>query len=261
MSELDSAPMPKQGLFMIVGGYGSGKTEVTVNFALRAAMRGRSVSLVDLDIVNPYFRSREAREIMGAHGINVVVPSGANVYADLPIVLPEVAGLCRPRENEVCLFDVGGDTEGARVLASLATRIDRAPYALWYVINQKRPFCGTREGCAAQIEAIEASSRLTVTGLVCNTHLIGETTPATILSGWDLSREVARITGRPVHLVTAMKQFAGAPELDRIDAPMLWMDRHMLPPWQARDVERDRPLATPIGVPRAAMFRDPSGGS
>ncbi|UCF67048.1 MAG: cobalamin biosynthesis protein CbiA, partial [Acidobacteriota bacterium] len=101
---------------MIVGGFGSGKTEVAVNLAINLARRGRTVQVADLDLVNPYFRCREARALMEHHAIRVVVPPGAQAYADLPILLPEIKGMLHPPEDTLSLFDVGGDDVGATVL-------------------------------------------------------------------------------------------------------------------------------------------------
>ena len=108
-------------LVIVVGSYGSGKTEVCVNLAIDLARRGRKVQIADLDIVNPYFRCREARRLMERHDIRVVVPPGAQAFADLPIVLPEIRGMLRPPDGMLTIFDVGGDDVGAKVLASLRT--------------------------------------------------------------------------------------------------------------------------------------------
>ena len=94
---------------MVVGNYGSGKTEAAVNLALHLAKAGRRVQIADLDIVNPYFRSREARRLMEQHGIRVVVPPGDQAFADLPIILPEIRGMLNPPEGVLTLFDVGGE--------------------------------------------------------------------------------------------------------------------------------------------------------
>lgn len=218
---------------MLVGGYGSGKTEVTVNLALQLAAAGRRVEVADLDIVNPYFRSRQVRQLMEEHGIRVVVPPGAQAHADLPIVLPEIRGMLHPRQGTNVLFDVGGDDVGARVLSSLRPALGDAPYELWQVVNANRPFTDSVAGCQAMRRAVEGSSRLRVTGLVANTHLIDETTPEGILAGWRLVQAVARETGLPVRCVAVLEGLVDDPALAAIDAPMLRLVRRMLPPWLA----------------------------
>ena len=237
-------------LVMVVGNYGSGKTEVCVNLAIALTRAGWSVQIADLDLVNPYFRCREAQWRMEAHGIRVVYPPGPQAWADLPILLPEIRGMLRPPHGELTIFDVGGDDVGARVLASLRTSI--TSYELWQVINSKRPFTNTVDGCIAMQEAIEKASRLKITGLVANSHLIEQTTPEVVFEGWQLAHDVAAQTGISVRCVAMMEEFTGAKEFSEIDAPLLPMQRYMTPPWiQPKTDDAGKPAAPPrpIGKP------------
>ncbi|MDJ0842114.1 MAG: cobalamin biosynthesis protein CbiA [Acidobacteriota bacterium] len=260
---LESLP-DLEGVVMITGSFGSGKTEVSVNLALQLAALGRQVHLVDLDIVNPYFRSREAQRLLEAGGVRVVVPAGALAYADLPIVLPEIAGLCRARPGRTHLFDVGGDDLGARALAALQGHIAGGPYEMLMVINARRPFTSTVEGCLAMQVQIEEAARLKVTGLLVNTHLMTETTPEIVLDGRRLAEEVSARSGLPIRLTAIAAELAAAPELGRLDGPVLWLKRRMLPPWL---VEKDelgpapakRP--TPVGVPRYQNIQQQTAAS
>jgi hypothetical protein len=222
---------PGDRVIAIVGNYGSGKTEVSVNLSLQLARRGHHIQIADLDIVNPYFRCREAADLMQRHGIRVVVPPGAHVFADLPIILPEIRGMLHPAPGTISIFDVGGDDVGARALASFRTSIRDGEYALWQVINAKRPFTNTVEGCLAMQRAIETASRFSVTGLLVNTHLIDHTTPETVLEGWRLAQRVSAASGLPIRLVGVMEELADAPALSVIDAPLLRLTRLMHPPW------------------------------
>lgn len=243
--ELPGSP---RRLLAIVGGYGSGKTEVAVNLALELAGAGATVRLADLDLVNPYFRCREARELLESRGVQLVVPPGGLAFADLPIIVPQVDGMLRPPPGHVSLLDVGGDDAGALALAALAPRIAAVPHEVWLVHNARRPFGDTEEACAAMRAAIEAASRLRVTGLVLNTHLGEETTPAVVLEGWRLGRRVAAHLGLPVRAVALLEELAHAPELQPIDAPRLLLRRRMLPPWLApgrRNLLRTAPPAAP----------------
>ena len=253
----------------IVGSYGSGKTELSVNLSLQLAASGRRVQIADLDIVNPYFRCREARDLMEAHGIRVVVPPGAQVFADLPIILPEIRGMLRPQDGAVTILDVGGDDVGARALASFRTSVADGEYELWQVINAKRPFTDTVDGCVRMMRALEDSSRWKITGLLVNSHLIDETTTDTVLEGWRLAAAVRTRTGLPIRLVAAMAHLADAPELAVVDAPILRLHRHMLPPWlQARAAAGAGRPATgpapaarpvPLGRPRPISFASSEG--
>jgi hypothetical protein len=227
---------PGERLIIVVGNYGSGKTEVAVNLALALAGQGATVQLADLDLVNPYFRSREARELLEAQGIRVVVPPCRLASSDLPIVVPEIRGMLRPPSGTRTIFDVGGDDVGARVLGSLSPELDEGGYELWQVINAQRPFTDDVEGCLAMQHGIEQASRLRVTGLLVNSHLIDETTPETVLEGWRLAQELAQRSGLPIRAVAMLERLASAPPLiEAIDAPVLPLRRTMVPPWLARE--------------------------
>jgi hypothetical protein len=248
---------PRERRVFIVGNYGSGKTEVAVNLALALRARGVAVRLADLDIVNPYFRSREARALLEAHGVRVVVPPGAQSFADLPIVLPEIQGMLEPRpEDGLSLFDVGGDDAGARMLSSLHDHLQGGGYALWQVLNSRRPFTDSVAGCLRMRAAIEQASRLRVTGLVSNAHLVTETTPAVIAEGLALAREVAEQGGVPLVFFTAMGELADHPQVVGLSAPLLRLERRMLPPWlRPAGTSQDAPdlpaaRSAPLGRPR-----------
>ncbi len=226
--------MPNERVLLIVGNYGSGKTEVAVNLAIRLAEREK-VSIADLDIVNPYFRCREAREEMEGHGIRVINPSGEFQDADLPIILPEIRGGVRESAGPMIL-DVGGDDVGARVLSSLADVFGGTSYAMLQVLNARRPFTDTVDGCLTIKSEIEAASRLRVTGFVSNTHLLDETDAATVREGLDLAREVSQAADLPVSLATADECLRGELAADELGCPVLWIKRRMLPPWKLRSM-------------------------
>lgn len=237
---------PEQRVVLIVGNYGSGKTEVAVNLAIQLSGR-QDVCIVDLDIVNPYFRCREAREEMQQHGIRVVNPEGEFHSADLPIILPEVRGAVSGGQ-ETLICDVGGDDVGARVLSSLADAFADQPYTMLQVLNARRPFTETVEGCLKIGREIEAASRLRITGLVSNTHLLEETDLSTIVDGLRQARDVGKAAGLPVVFVTANEELRD--DRDAIGAsgirdvfdketagcPVLWIKRRMLPPWKLRSM-------------------------
>jgi hypothetical protein len=216
---------------MVVGNYGSGKTEASVNIALELAHAGTAVQIADLDLVNPYFRCREARELMRAHGIRVVVPPESQMWADLPILVPEIRGMLRPPDEVVSLFDVGGDDVGARVLSTFRPELREGAYELWQVINARRPFTDTVDGCLNMQRDIEATSRLRVTGLLVNTHLMEDTTPEIVIEGWRLARRVSERNGVPIRCVAVRETLVEEPALIEINVPILRLQRTMLPPW------------------------------
>jgi hypothetical protein len=225
---------PEHRVVLIVGNYGSGKTEVAVNLAIQLVRRQR-VSIADLDIVNPYFRCREARVEMEGHGIHVINPEGDYQAADLPIILPELRGAVLSGEG-ILIFDVGGDDVGARVLSSLADVLGDRPCTMLQVLNAKRPFTDTVEGCLKIGREIEAASRLSITGLISNTHLLEETDVATVLEGLQLASAVQRESGLPLAFATADESLRGALDTEQMGCPVLWIKRRMLPPWKLKSM-------------------------
>jgi hypothetical protein len=222
--------IPPTPLVIVVGNFGSGKTEVSVNLALHLA-KSHPVQIVDLDIVNPYFRCREAREEMEAQGIKVVYPKGEFHSADLPIILPEMKAAATIEEGFI-IFDVGGDDLGARVLSSLADFLADRPYSMLQVINTSRPFTRDVEGCLKMKAEIEAASRLKVTGFIANSHLMDQTEAATIEAGLSVAGNAAEATGLKLEFGTIDPGlFAGLENIE-MDIPLLPIERRMLPPWQ-----------------------------
>jgi hypothetical protein len=148
--------------------------------------------------------------------------------------------MLHPPDGTLSIFDVGGDDVGARALAAFRPSVNGQGYELWQVVNSKRPFTDSVEGCLAMREALESASRFTVTGLIANSHLIDDTTPDAVLEGWRLARDLSRQTGLPVRAVAVMDALADAADLAEIDAPLLRLHRYMLPPWLQRDDPDDR---------------------
>ena len=214
-------------LTLVTGHYGTGKTEFSVNLALALAEAGERAALADLDIVNPYFRSRERRELLEAAGVRLIATSQALADADVPALPAELHALLEDRTVRGVL-DIGGDPSGARVLARYRPRIVKEDYRLLYVVNAARPEVRTAEQSAACLRAIEAVTGLACTGLVNNTHLCGETTAEDIREGAALAEEVSQITGIPVVCHTAERRFQ-----DRLrDLPLFPMEIRMKKPWE-----------------------------
>lgn len=184
---------------VIVGHYGSGKTEFTANLAVQLnARENRPVVVADLDIVNPYFRVRELTESLAGQGIRVLSSNYAeDYYLDMPALAASIQ-TCFSEQDQISLIDVGGDPAGATVLACYSPLLGNREYAMWMVVNANRPQTATAENIRAFISAIEQASRLKVNGLVNNTHLLQETTKEDILRGDALVRQVSEETGLPV---------------------------------------------------------------
>jgi hypothetical protein len=242
----------KEGLIIIVGNYGSGKTEVAVNLAFYAKRLGHRVTIADLDVVNPYFRCREQVEALEAEGIRVIAPKGAARWADVPAVQPEIKGAAQSDDDGVRIFDVGGDDAGATLLSSLKEALGKRPYELFQVVNAKRPFTDSVEGVLAVKTALERKSRLFVTGFIANTHLMEETSAEVILDGIALAKESARRSDTAFLFAAMMSKWRKEAESWNLDVPVLFMERRMLPPWKTE------PSAAGLGFgpPKAAAFED-----
>src|SRR3989339_733402 len=220
-----------KGIVVICGNYGSGKTETAVNLAIKRKMDGIDVKITDLDLVNPYFRTREARVLLESLGITVILPDRQYMHADLPILAPAVAGMIQ-QPSELTILDAGGDDVGVTVLAALENHLSKKKVQLLQVINPFRPFTEDVKGCIRIKEEIEASSKMKVTGLVGNANLIDETLPEHIYKGYDLLKEVSSATGLKIEFITACSNIYPQLELNRFSCPVLEIQRKMNPPWK-----------------------------
>jgi hypothetical protein len=227
-------PQFSSGIIVVVGGFGSGKTEVAVNLAryLAKAERGR-LAIADLDLVNPYFRSREAKSEMEAIGVKVIAPRGGNFYADLPILMPEIRGAIEDRNGRIIL-DVGGDEQGSRALGSLSDAFPPGEYEMIMILNSRRPFTSDVAGSLKTMARIEAASKLKFTGLVSNSHLIEETTVEILMEGYKLAQDVSRATGLPVKFISAKWETLAQLDLEKVRCPILPLARSMLKPWERK---------------------------
>ena len=163
-------------LTLVTGHYGVGKTEFSMNLALALAGAGEAVVLADLDIVNPYFRPRERRDLLDQAGVRLIATSQACMDADVPALPAELLSVLEDRRLRGVL-DVGGDPSGARVLARFRPQIAQEDYQLLCVLNANRPEVRAPEDAVRYLRDIEAVTGLVCTGLVNNTHLCGETAP------------------------------------------------------------------------------------
>ena len=192
---------------IITGHYGSGKTEFAVNYSVKLSKQGKKVVLADLDVVNPYFRSREKEKELSKLGIKVIGSSIKGSASDVPAVSGEVNA---PLQNEdvEAVLDVGGDPAGARVLGRYYSYFKEGKYDLFFIINANRAETQTVEKTIEYLREIERISRAKVTGLINNTHLLKSTTVDDVLRGQELTEKISEITGIPVKYVVALEQVA-----------------------------------------------------
>jgi hypothetical protein len=194
-------------LYIFVGAYGSGKSEVSVNFArmLKAMNPDRKVLIADLDIVNPFFRSADASQILEREGIRLIAPNYANTNVDAPTVTGEMFTIFDD-ESYIGVFDVGGEDLGAKILASMHSRFKSIDYRMFMVVNTNRPFTADSTGICKMAAELEASSRLKIHGFVDNSNLLELTTGETLQESFPILQEAALISGIPLVFSAGLDQ-------------------------------------------------------
>ena len=211
----------------VTGHFGSGKTEFAVSLAFALAAQGgtEALALCDLDIENPYFRSRERQDALRAAGVAVWSdPSGGRNGSELQTIS---AGIRAPLEDENCrvILDCGGDGSGAMILRQFAKYFSPGDHRLLCVVNPNRPGTDTPEKAAAHIQSITEASGLPVTGLISNAHFIWQTTAETVREGWDFTKAVVALTGIPALGACCMRPLC--PELAGCGFPVFPIGMYM----------------------------------
>jgi len=187
------------------GNYGSGKTELSINTALALSRTHSDVTLVDLDIVNPYFRSSEHRALLEHSGVRVIAPVFANTAVDVPALPPDVSSAFSRCH---AVFDCGGDPVGASALGSLKPQFDtsRSDTQVLFVLNTCRPYQDSKDAIMQSIARIQQSARLKTDGFVLNTNLGVQTTGRELAQSYHLVRGLSSATGIPICFVSGTKE-------------------------------------------------------
>lgn len=224
--------MHDKRLVIIIGRYGSGKTEFAVNYAVKMKEIYENVSIADLDIVNPYFRSREKREFFEGIGVKVYDSSIRNTSLDIPALPAEMTGVIL-NQNIKSIIDVGGDPVGARVLSRYSEQIKNVEYDMFFVINGNRPETSTVEGVLKYLKLIEATSRLKITGLINNTHLLKETTAEDVEFGHELTKKVSWETDIPIRYEAVIRETADKIKNPEIIEKLFPINLYMREEWMS----------------------------
>ena len=211
--------MEHKRLTLFAGHYGSGKTNIAVNYALHLAAEGKKVCIADLDIVNPYFRTKDSAAVLEAAGVHLISPQFANTNVDLP-ALPAEAYRLVTDKTTYGIMDIGGDDRGAYALGRYVPAIlEENNYRMVYVANCCRPLTRTAEESLEVMREIEAACGLKFTDIVNNSNLASETTPETVLQSRDYIEKLCTLSGLPLFMTTA--EIAVARDLEGRVAPLM----------------------------------------
>ena len=199
--------MPKR-VTLFAGHYGSGKTNLAVNWALGLKKQGGRVVIADLDIVNPYFRTKDSAALLEENGIEVVSPEFANSNVDLPALPAELYGVVQNRQR-YAVMDIGGDDRGAVALGRYAPYIlEENDFEMIFVANFMRPLTLTPADALEVMREIEQAGGIPFTSIVNNTNLGPLTGPETVLSGLEKCRELSALCGLPILFTSARRDIA-----------------------------------------------------
>ncbi len=193
-------------LSIIIGAYGSGKSEIAVNMSLaqRKALPGKKLLIADLDIVNPFYRSSDCASVLKDADIRLVTPMYAGSNVDAPVLPPDMFVIFDD-ESYQGIFDIGGEDMGALVLGSLRKRIENADAVIYMAVNSLRPFTSDAEQIAVMTRELEAAAGFKIDGYINNTNLLEETTAEMLAEGESKILEASKITGVPLVVNCAME--------------------------------------------------------
>jgi hypothetical protein len=186
-------------LTIIIGAYGSGKSEISVNMALaqRKALPDRNLLIADLDIVNPFYRSSDCASVLKEAGVRLVTPLYAGSNVDAPVLPPDMYVIFDD-ESYQGVFDIGGEDMGALVLGSLKQRIENTDAVIYMAVNTLRPFTSDPEQIAVMTNELSAAAGFKIDGYLNNTNLLEETTADMVAEGEKKILEASAITGVPL---------------------------------------------------------------
>ena len=197
-------------LTLMAGHYGSGKTNIAVNLAMMLKKSGEDVVIADLDIVNPYYRTKDSEEELRAAGIPLISSEYANSNVDVPALPQELYSIVDVRSRHA-IVDIGGDDRGALALGRYTPFIlEENDYDMLLVINKYRPLTPDTASTLEVMREIEAAGGIPFTGIVNNSNLGRETTPEDVIASDAYAKNIAAATGLPIRMTTVKAEIAGA---------------------------------------------------
>jgi len=200
-------------LSIVIGAYGSGKSEIAVNMSLaqRRAFPERKLLIADLDIINPFYRSSDCAPALEEAGIRVISPMYAGSNVDAPVLPADIFSIFDD-ETYTGVFDIGGEDMGATVLGSMRKRIENADSQILMAVNTLRPFTSDPKQIAEMTAILSEAAGFKIDGYLHNTNLLEETTPAVIEEGERIMEEASKLTGVPV-VATCFMEGTKMPEI------------------------------------------------
>ena len=200
--------MEHKRVTLFAGHYGSGKTNIAVNYAMHLAEEGKQVCIADLDIVNPYFRTKDSEAELTERGIRLISSRYANTNVDLPAIPAESYRIVQDK-SIFGVVDIGGDDRGAYALGRFSDAIrEEGDYRMAFVLNRYRPLTSTVEDAVEIMREIEAAAGLRFTCIVNNSNIGSETTPDILRESVAFAEAVSLATGLPIWIHTAEKTIA-----------------------------------------------------
>ena len=193
---------------LFAGHYGSGKTNIAVNYAVWLKNQGKDVIIADMDIVNPYFRTKDSIDVLKSNGIELISPEFANSNVDLP-ALPQEMYRVVQEKSKCAVLDIGGDDRGAYALGRYRPSIlEENDYEMVFVANFYRPLTTTPEEALEVMREVEAAAGIKFTAIVNNSNVGGETTVEDLLATTKKAEQLSELSGLPILFTTAEKRLA-----------------------------------------------------
>lgn len=208
--------MNHKRITLFAGHYGSGKTNIAVNYAMELAKTGKPVVIADLDIVNPYFRTKDSADELAALGIELISPEFANSNVDLPALPAQVYGVVQ-NKNRLAVLDIGGDDRGAYALGRYAPYIlEENDFEMVFVANFMRPLTKTAEEALEVMREIELAGKIPFTAIVNNTNLGNLTDAETVEASNYEAKKLSEISGLPILFTSAEAGVASKVSLENV---------------------------------------------
>ncbi len=194
---------------LLAGHYGSGKTNIAVNIAFDLKEKGNNVAIADIDIVNPYFRTKDSQSELEEKGIKLICSEYANSNVDIPALPQDIYSII-DNKDMMAVVDIGGDDRGAYALGRYSPGIvEENNYDMLFVINKYRPLTPDAQSTVEIMHEIEVAGKIKFTGIINNSNIGNETTAEDVLDSIAYADEISQIAGIPVVMTTVMKEISG----------------------------------------------------